>query len=176
MDDAKGIFEGCIRPDVVSWGACIAGYAAEGSFMASLRMFSSIELEGIRPNEVSFASVLSACSHSGLVSEALGYFDSMLGEYAISRSMKHYINLVDLFGRAGDFGKLENMLANMPMQADITVWLCVLGMCLRHGQLQLAERAFDNAVDLRPLESTAYVLMSNIYAIVEQGDPLAAEF
>ena len=148
MDNARNIFDGLIQLDIVSWGACIAGYAAKGSFIASLRMFATMEQEGIRPNEILFASVLSACSHSGLVSEALGYFNSMLGDYSICRSMKHYINMVDLFGRVGDFGRLENMLKNMPMQAGITVWLCVLGMCHRHGQLQLAKTAFDNAISL----------------------------
>ena len=49
------------------------------------------------------------------------------------------------------------------MQPDLTVWLCILGACSTHGNLELAEVAFENAVRMHPEQSTAYVLMSNIY-------------
>ena len=59
--------------------------------------------------------------------------------------------------------RIESMLEQMPMQADITLWLCLLGACT-HGNLELAIRAFENAVSLQPTHATPYVIMSNIYA------------
>ena len=46
------------------------------------------------------------------------------------------------------------------------MWLCLLGACSAHGNVELAKQAFDNAVKLQPKQpkqTTAYIVMSNIF-------------
>eukprot|EP00250_Pteridium_aquilinum_P020504 c24836_g4_i1 orf=98-943(-) len=159
--DAEMIFENYAESNVVIWNALIAGHAGQKSSIGSLCMFDNMRLAGYKADKVTFISVLSACSHSGLVVEGLEYMSidsSMTGEHT------HLNIIMDLLGRAGDFKRLESLLKRMSVQADLTVWLSLLGACSAHGNLELAKHAFDQAVRMEPKQAAAYVLMSNIYA------------
>ncbi|KAI5067593.1 hypothetical protein GOP47_0018121 [Adiantum capillus-veneris] len=164
MADAYAVFDELVQPNVVAWSGCMAGCAGDGNSTASLGMLEAMRLSGISPNDVTFTSVLSACSHSGLATEGLEYFDSLGKDYGIDRELKHYVYMTDLLGRAGNFNKLEDILNRMPMKPNLTIWLCLLGMSLRHGNAELGKQAFIHATNLEPRERVSYILMSNIYA------------
>ena len=163
MADAQSAFDGSLLPDVVSWSACISGHASEGNSVESLHMFESFKATGRSPDDILMTSLLSACSYSGLVSRGCEYFETMIRDYAICPNLKHYGILIDLLGRAGDFKRIMNLLNLMPMEADMPIWLSVLGACRMHSSIEMAKHAFDHAVNLQPKQATAYVLMSNIY-------------
>lgn len=157
--DAQEVFDRLSDPDVVSWNACIAGHTGEGS----VYMYEKMKMEGIEPNQSTFTSVLSACSHAGLVVRGVECFKYM-SDYNVNPNIMHYGIMVGLVGRAGDFQMVADMLKRIPMLSDMSVWLSLLSACHTHGNLELAKQAFDYAVNLQPNEGTTYVLMSNIYA------------
>lgn len=163
MLDSQAVFHGVLEPDLTTWNACISGHAGDGNFLLSFHMFENLILAGKEADGVTFIKVISACARTALVVEGLGYFESMQLDHGICPDMKHYGCMLDLLGRTGDFKRIECFLERVPMQADLTFWLGLLGVCTR-GNLELGERAFQNAVNLQPKQSTAYVLMSNIYA------------
>lgn len=164
MVDAEAIAYELPQPDIVSWNACISGYAGEGKCILGLQMFEEIRQAGFAPNEVSFTSLFSACSHAGLIEEGIHYFDFMERHCSFSPELKHYVNIVDSLGRAGDFQKVRNLLQKPALQADADIWSCLLGACCTHGNIQLGRLAFLNVVNLHPQPDAAYVLMSNIHA------------
>ena len=133
-------------------------------------MFENSKLEGIIPDEITFTSVLSACTHTGHVIEGILYFESMSRDNGLDPHMQHNSILVDLFARAGDFHRIEYMLARR-MPNNLNVWLFLLGACRAHGNFELAKQAFDHAIALQPTEATVYILMSNIYTDAEMYDP-----
>eukprot|EP00250_Pteridium_aquilinum_P021971 c25273_g2_i4 orf=128-1849(+) len=163
MLDSLSVFHGVSEPDLTTWNACIAGHAGDGDFSLSFYRFENMRLAGMIADGVTFLKIISACARTALVVEGLEYFESMCFDYGICPDMKHYGCVLDLLGRTGDFKRIECFLEGIPMQVDVTFWLGLLGACTR-GNLELAERAFRNAVNLQPKQSTAYVLMSNIYA------------
>ena len=162
MEDAQIVFNNLVDNSLVLWNACIAGYAGEGDCIACVRVYEDLKLRGIDPDEVTFTSLLSSCSHSGLIHIGLGHFAFMRSDYSI-----HYGIIVDLVGRAGDFNTLERILEKIPKKADLAMWLCVLNACRIHGNFGVAKQAFDCVMHLNPKNSAAYVLMSNIYADAE---------
>lgn len=163
MVDAGVIFDGLSGPHIASWNTSIAGNAGEGNPMKSLHLFETMKFTGVKADEVTFLLVLSACSHNGLVAQALEYFDSMTSDYDLTPDLRHYGIMVNLLGRAGNFRLIKGLLGRMPMQANLTIWLCLLGACRLHGNLAVAKEAFKQAVRLQPKHHTSYVLMSNIY-------------
>ncbi|MCO5568924.1 hypothetical protein L7F22_022627 [Adiantum nelumboides] len=175
MEQAQDSFDKIVKPDLTSWNACIAGYTGEGNHVASFCMFEELKLAGVKPDEVTCTSMLSACSHSGLPLESLEYFESMDRDYDLMPDLMHFGSMLDLLGRAGDFKKLESMLNRMPAHADLGIWLCLLGACCTHGNLDIAKLAFDHAVTLEPKQSTLYVLMSNIFANLRRFEKLCDE-
>ncbi|KAI5077830.1 hypothetical protein GOP47_0007654 [Adiantum capillus-veneris] len=164
MGDAQTSFDGLLSPDIMLWSACIDGHASEGNSAKSLHLFENFILGGRKPDEILLASVLSACCYSGHLAMGLEYFSLMDKDFGLTPNLKHFGILIDLLGRAGDLRRTENMLKNMPMKADLAIWVSVLGACRTHGNVQLARHAFNHAISLQPERETSYVLISNIYA------------
>lgn len=170
MVDAQAVFNGLLQPDVVSWTALMAGYARQGNCAATLQCYKDMELAGVQPNAVTFLSLMSACSHAGLVDKGVAYFESMVRDHGIPAEMEHYSTMVDLLGRAGHVEEALALLTALPVQPDLATWSCLLGACRKHGQIPLGKQAFQTAIRTGPLHSAPYLLMSNMYADAELWD------
>eukprot|EP01018_Ginkgo_biloba_P008587 Gb_26466 [translate_table: standard] len=62
VDEALDVFHKMPERNVVSWTAMIAGYAQNGYPVEALKLFQQMQLIGVKPNPVTFASVLPACA------------------------------------------------------------------------------------------------------------------
>ncbi|MCO5556948.1 hypothetical protein L7F22_010503 [Adiantum nelumboides] len=173
LADAEVIFYCFAEPNVVAWNACISGYAGDKTSVGSFYIFENLRMEGLSPDDVTYTSLLSACSHSGLVVECLEYLSNASGH--MSKGIKHLNTVIDLFGRAGDFKRLMWYFKKLKMEADPVSWSNLLGACSAHGNVDLAKYAFDEAVRMEGTESSVFVLMSNIYADAGLGKWLQAK-
>lgn len=126
--------------------------------------------EGIRPNSLSFISVLAACRHSGLVEEGRKYFKSMTEDYLIIPGIEHWISMVDLFGRHGKLMEAFEFIENMPIEPDVDVWRALLGVCGIHRNIELAERVAPNVYQFSSQNVGFYVTTINIYAKASRWD------
>ncbi|PRQ42430.1 putative tetratricopeptide-like helical domain, DYW domain-containing protein [Rosa chinensis] len=63
VEAAKTSFDSMPEKDVVSWSAMISGYAQHDRFSETLALFQEMQLCGIRPDETTLVSVISACTH-----------------------------------------------------------------------------------------------------------------
>jgi pentatricopeptide repeat protein len=52
--------------------------------------------EGVQPDDITFACLLSACSHAGLVDEGMHYYASKITDYMISIKLEHYTCIINL--------------------------------------------------------------------------------
>ncbi|KAJ7960424.1 Pentatricopeptide repeat-containing protein [Quillaja saponaria] len=62
VEKAKALFDSMTEKDVVSWSAMISGYAQHDCFLETLSLFQEMQLKGIRPDETTLVSVISACT------------------------------------------------------------------------------------------------------------------
>lgn len=122
-----------------------------------------MQREGIKPDSATLLCLLLACSHSGLVLEGYHYFVSMRENYGLTPTIKHYVCIVDILGRAGCLDKAEDLVLKMPFQPVSLVWMTLLGSCAKYGNLELGCRAFTCLVKSDCRNPAMYVLMSNIY-------------
>lgn len=63
VDDSRGLFELFEDRDLISWNTMISSLSQSDRFVEALLLLSHMVLEGIRPDGVTIASVLPACSH-----------------------------------------------------------------------------------------------------------------
>eukprot|EP01018_Ginkgo_biloba_P006709 Gb_15874 [translate_table: standard] len=173
IENARQCFNKMAKRDVVSWSAMIAGYGIHGYGKDALALFSQMQQTGMKPNHITFISVLSACSHAGLVDEGWQYFDCMTRDYSIQPMMKHYACMVDLLGRAGHLDKAHDFIKRMPIEPDAGVWGALLGACRIHRNFKLGECVAEHLFDLEPRNIGYYVLLSNIYAVAGRWDDVA---
>ncbi|KAF5806554.1 putative tetratricopeptide-like helical domain superfamily, DYW domain-containing protein [Helianthus annuus] len=149
--------------DVSAWNTLIAGYGMHGYGKHALNVFNQMKDENFQPNHITFTSVLSACSHSGLVNEGKKCFAEM-EIFSVAKEPKHYACMVDMYGRAGLLNEAYELIKDMKSHANDEVWGALLLACKIHGNTNLAEVAADNLFHLEPQHTGYYVLMSNIYA------------
>lgn len=161
--EAHQLLDRISEPNVVSWTTVIAGYAQHGHGKMVLQLVDKMQRKGVQLNHVTFVSVISACSHSGLVEEGCGYFELMCQEHGITPTSDHYVCMVDLLGRAGRLEAANELISNMPFQPSAVVWRALLGACRIHGNINLAEHAAECILKLEPENSAACVLLSNMY-------------
>ncbi|XP_035545990.1 pentatricopeptide repeat-containing protein At1g06143-like [Juglans regia] len=89
LDRSLLVFFKLREKNLFCWNSVIEGLAVHGYAYEALKMFSRMEREKIKPNVVTFISVLRACTHAGLVEEGLRRFLSMGSDYSIRAAMKY---------------------------------------------------------------------------------------
>ncbi|CAL5363359.1 unnamed protein product [Camellia sinensis] len=166
LDDAMSLFYEVPRMSSVLWNAIISCHGIHGRGETSMQLFQAMQDEGVKPDHVTFVSLLSSCSHSGLVGQGQWCFRVMQDEYGIEPSLKYYGCTVDLLGRAGYLEKAFSFVKNMPLRPDASVWGALLGACRIHGNIELGKFASDCLFEVDSENVGCYVLLSNIYANV----------
>lgn len=162
-DMAHQVFSTMADRNVSSWTAMIMGLAMYGEVDSALQFFH-IMRQSIKPNHITFVSILSACAHSGLVKEAMDCFDMMVKDYRIEPTLAHYGCMVDLLGRAGRFSEAKAMIGSMPMEANNVILGSLLGASEKHGNVDVGIWVGRKLIELEPWNDGVYVVMSNIYA------------
>ncbi|KAF2295235.1 hypothetical protein GH714_032254 [Hevea brasiliensis] len=160
---ARKIFEGLPVKDSVSWSVMINGFGLHGNGRAALELFSEMQFSGVRADDITFSSILSACSHAGLVKQGWLVFNSML-EQGISPKMEHYACMVDLLGRTGNTKEAYGVVEKLPCKPSISLLESLLGACKIHGDVEVAEKICGMLFEMEPENSETYVMLSNIYA------------
>ncbi|KAF6168457.1 hypothetical protein GIB67_005009 [Kingdonia uniflora] len=156
--------------NIASWDAMVVGLAQHGNGEESLKICTQMRCYDINPDPITFIGVLSACSHSGLVSEAYGYFNSMRSIYGIEPKIEHYLCLVDVLGRTGHVHQAKKLIESMPFEPSGSMYRALLGGCKLQRDAETGEYVATRLLVLEPFDSAAYVLLSNIYASANQWD------
>eukprot|EP01018_Ginkgo_biloba_P007965 Gb_22613 [translate_table: standard] len=164
IEDGRQMFDKMLKGDVVSWTAMIAGYAQHGYGIEALQLFEQMQQAGVKPDSITFISVLSACTSARLVDEGHHYFNSMSQDHYIAPRVEHYACMVDLLGRAGRLDDAEHFIKKMPFKPNAVVWGALLGACRVHGNIELGKRAAEFLFELKPECTGTHVLLANINA------------
>ncbi|RDX72227.1 putative pentatricopeptide repeat-containing protein, mitochondrial, partial [Mucuna pruriens] len=160
---ALGVFESMPEKSVVSWSAMIAAYGIHGQIVAATTLFTKMVESGIKPNEVTFMNILSACRHAGSVEEGKFYFNSMR-DYGVVPNAEHFASIVDLLSRAGDIDGAYEIIKSTCLPIDASIWGALLNGCRIHGRMDLVKSIHEELREIRTDDTGYYTLLSNIYA------------
>ncbi|XP_020109586.1 putative pentatricopeptide repeat-containing protein At3g23330 [Ananas comosus] len=164
IESAVLVFKRMLTRNVVTWTILISGYGAHGFSRNALDMFTQMKESGINPDGIAFLSILSACSHGGLVDDGQKLFDSMQIDYSVAPEMTHFVCMVDLYGRAGFLEEAHRFIKTMPVEPSKLVWSALLSSCRTHKKVALGEYAATKAIELDRYDVGNYVLLSRLYA------------
>ncbi|KVI06131.1 Pentatricopeptide repeat-containing protein [Cynara cardunculus var. scolymus] len=172
IETARDIFEATPYKNLFTWNAMLVGLAMHGHGETLLSYFSKMVKNGVKPDGVTFLGVLVGCSHAGLIDEARRLFGEMESVYGVHRELKHYGSMADLLSRAGLIKEATNMIETMPMAGDVFVWGSLLGGCRLHGNVEVAEKAAEQIMEISPEDGGVYSSMADIYANAKRWDDL----
>ncbi|KAI9084072.1 hypothetical protein K1719_034068 [Acacia pycnantha] len=116
VDMARKAFDRMKGKNIKSWTAMIAGYGMHGYGKDAMEVFYKMIRSGVKPNYVTFVSVLTACSHAGLLEEGWHWFNRMYHDFNVEPGIEHYSCMVDLLGRAGYLNEAYGLIKEMKLQ------------------------------------------------------------
>ncbi|XP_024172193.1 pentatricopeptide repeat-containing protein At5g66520 [Rosa chinensis] len=116
------VFDEVATPTQVAWNSLLSAFAVHGLGNDVLKTFSRMVQARVKPNAITFISLLTGCSHSGLVEESLKYFYSMEKTYGIVPRAGHYSCIIGLLGGAKRLEKAEDFINSMRMQPNTFGW------------------------------------------------------
>ncbi|XP_061353663.1 pentatricopeptide repeat-containing protein At3g18970 [Gastrolobium bilobum] len=175
LDSALSIFWRMNQKDILTWTAMTTGLAVHGKGKQALEVLYKMGAYGVKPNEVTFTSLLSACCHAGLVEEGLQLFHDIKRKFGVMPQIQHYGCIVDLLGRSGKLKEAYDFIMRMPISPDAVIWRSLLGACKIHGNVVMGEKVGKFLLQLEEqscaelaLKSEDYVALSNVYASAER--------
>ncbi|KAI9191165.1 hypothetical protein LWI28_004569 [Acer negundo] len=86
MHDSRRIFEELNYREIISWNALISGH---GDYESVMNWFKEMEKEGVRPDSITFLSLLAACGRTGMVNTGCQLFESMVKDHHIEPFTEH---------------------------------------------------------------------------------------
>ncbi|KAL0343825.1 UNVERIFIED_CONTAM: Pentatricopeptide repeat-containing protein [Sesamum angustifolium] len=166
MDEARGVFDGMVEKDVVTWTTVIHGYILNADVKGALELCRLMQFEGVRPNEVTLASLLAMCAD--LQDLKLG---KCLHGWAIRQYIESDVNmetaLIDLYAKCSSF-RLSLKVFSRTSKKRTVPWNAILseqGHCFmecdnswlwKHGHGTVALSLFNQMVQsgVKPNEVT----------------------
>ncbi|MED6208373.1 hypothetical protein PIB30_044407 [Stylosanthes scabra] len=170
LDAAQRCFNRMPNQDLVSWSAIIAGYGYHGKGETAFKLYSEFLKTGIKPNHVIFLSVLSSCSHNGLVDQGLNIYESMTRDFGIAPNIEHHACVVDLLSRAGRVAEAYNLYRKVFLGPHLDVLGIILDACRAHGNKELGDAIANDILMLRPMNAGHYVQLAHCYASINKWE------
>lgn len=168
IESSRMAFEQLSREgDAILFNTMITAYAQHGLVGKAAELFERMKETNIQPNHATFVSVISACSHLGLVDQGRRFFDSINLDHGLIPSAENFACLVDLLARNGFLEESKDVIENMPFEPWPAIWRSFLSGCRIHGNKELGEFAAKHLLQMMPNNDAAYILLSRVYA--EEG-------
>ncbi|CAM8919996.1 unnamed protein product [Rhodiola kirilowii] len=147
------LFEKMPERDVPSWNSIISGCTQNGLFSEAISLIKrmviaaeseEIKLKNSRPNQITVACALSACSHTGMLQLGKG-----IHAYTYRNNLAHdvYISnaLVDMYGKCGSL-KVARSVFDTTRNRSLMSWNSMINAYALHGQSANAINLFEEMI------------------------------
>ncbi|CAN8318803.1 unnamed protein product [Cochlearia groenlandica] len=159
MRDGRECFESMLVRNVVSWNAMIVGYGQNGEGREATRLLCQMLRENIRPDELTFASVLSSCAKVSGLWETKQVQSSVTKQgYAGFLSVAN--SLINAYFKTGNLSEALLCFHSIP-EPDLVTWTSVIGALAFHGFAEESLRMFESMLQkLQPDKITFLEVLS----------------
>uniref|UniRef100_A0A2P2PLI2 Uncharacterized protein MANES_01G162400 n=1 Tax=Rhizophora mucronata TaxID=61149 RepID=A0A2P2PLI2_RHIMU len=167
LDLAYLVFVKIDEKDVVSWNSMITAFVQGGRPDKALHLFSKMEMEGMRPDNVTMVGVLSACTKK---------MDLRLGRWVCEYIERNGIDvsltlsnaMLDMYVKCGSIEDAGRLFDNME-EKDVVSWTTMIDGYAIKGDYGEARRVFD----MMPMQTIA-TWNALISAYLQNGKPKEA--
>ncbi|GAB4824620.1 hypothetical protein Ancab_007493 [Ancistrocladus abbreviatus] len=140
LGSARKVFDKMSERNLISWSAMMGGYGMHGRFTEVFQLYEMMVDLGVLPDGATSTTILTACSHGGLVEKGKEHFEMMRESYGMKPTIEHYTCMVDLLGRAGQIEEAKELIERMEVEPDEALWRAFLGACKIQGKVDIIVR------------------------------------
>ena len=167
---ARKVFEDvaskkCKDPAV--WNAMVFGFVRNGDHSSAFELLDRMTRENLRPNDATFAGVLSACGDAGKVEKGLEIFKSMSEKFDVGPKPNRLNGMIELLARWGKLREARELMKKLP-EPSSSVCASILGACRSSLDPELGKEMAERLIELDPENPMPYVVLSDIYAELER--------
>ncbi|ERM96269.1 pentatricopeptide repeat-containing protein At2g29760, chloroplastic [Amborella trichopoda] len=156
-----------IKPkNIESYNTMMTGLAVHGCGLGALSLLSQVLKVDLKPDRVTFLCTLMACSHAGLVQDALICLDFMKRIFGIEPDSDHFGCVVDVLARGGLVHEAHGFMDAMPFEPDVHMWGALWCGCWASGETQLAARAARWLMEMDPSCAGRHVGFAHVHEMV----------
>ncbi|XP_075090591.1 pentatricopeptide repeat-containing protein At3g50420-like [Nicotiana tabacum] len=167
---AELTFSCVTTPNLKCWNSILGGYGYHGKAEDAFKVFNDILQHGLKPDPVTFISLLAACSHCGLVNQGIFFWNYMKG-IGLKPSLKHYSCMITLLSRAGLLEEAENVTMESPFGDEcLQLWKILLSSCVSKGNWSIGIRVAKQILRMDAEDNASNVLLSNFFASTGRWD------
>ncbi|XP_026424261.1 pentatricopeptide repeat-containing protein At3g20730-like [Papaver somniferum] len=173
IDIAEHLFKSVVKKSQVSWNTMISAFGMHGKCLEALDLFYQMLKEGFQPDDITFTSILSACSHGGYVEEGWRIFQSMVEKHSVTPNTEHYNCVIDLFSRSGQLEEAYGLVQYLPPRERSSALDALLSSCRVYKNMEVGDIVGRELLNLNPNNSGTYTLLGNLYAEAGKWDAAA---
>ncbi|CAH9073744.1 unnamed protein product [Cuscuta europaea] len=140
-DKALELFDGMEEKNVVSWTTVIYGLMHNGLHEKALQLFFKMLDKGVKPNNLTVVSALSACAKMGALEAGIKIHNDMLnGGFKLNTAAGNA--LLDMYAKSGDVESASRVFKGMKVK-DICTWGSMIWGLAIHGCVDKAIECFE---------------------------------
>lgn len=173
IDFARQVFDEMLERDTVAWNAMIAGYTQCGRSREALSLFHLMQKEGVKVDEVSMVSVLTACTHLGALSQGR-WAHAYIERNKLRITVTLGTALVDMYAKCGNIDKAMEIFWGMK-EKNVYTWSSAIGGLAMNGFgekcLELFSLMKQEKIGMQPNEVTFISVLRgcSVVGLVEEG-------
>lgn len=171
VDFARKLFDEMPQRDPIAWNAMIAGYAKCGEPREALNLFYMMQMEGIKVNEVSMVSVLSACTLLGALDQGR-WAHAYIEKNKLRMTVTLGSALIDMYAKCGNINRAMEVFWGM-REKNVYTWSSAMGGLAMNGFgekcLELFSLMKQDGVQPNVVTFVSILRACSVVGLVEEG-------
>ncbi|KAK9273094.1 hypothetical protein L1049_017901 [Liquidambar formosana] len=146
LKEVRQLFEKFPDRDVISWNTMISCCVRMGLPGEALNLFREMEVNGVKPDEITMVSLVSACTQVKdlkMGEELLLYIEQ--NDLEIGGSLLNC--LVNLYIKCGNMEKALELLDKYKSEIDVVLWTTLISGHVKSGKIDAAKHLFDQMTE-----------------------------
>ncbi|CAM8985695.1 unnamed protein product [Rhodiola kirilowii] len=172
LESAESLFSQLTNPEMKYWNSMLGGYSSHGKAKETFNLYAKLGQQGLRPDQVTYTSLLSVCSHCGLTEDAKLIWNDMR-EHDITPGLRHYSCMVTLLSRASLLEEANVLIQQSPYADNLELWRTLLSSCVANRNQEIGILAAGQILRLDPNDRATHTLLSNLHAATGRWDAVA---
>lgn len=137
-DKARSFFNNIPKKDIISWNTMLNFYVKHDLFTESLEFFQEMQSSNVKPDNITFISLLSSCARVGALNHGI-WLHVYIEKNEIGLDSKLATALIDMYGKCG-CSEIAYELFSKLTERNVFVWTAMIAAYAMEGH---AHKAID---------------------------------